>query len=86
MSSIIGAGGIGSPAVQYLAAAGIGRLTIVDDDHVDLGNLQRQTLFGTADIGVAKAVAARGAVARLNPDVVVVPRVERLAPEKLPPR
>lgn len=68
---VIGAGGIGSPAVQYLAAAGIGTLTLVDDDQVDLSNLQRQTLFGTADIGRAKVEAASDAVARLNPGVQV---------------
>lgn len=68
---MVGAGGIGSPAIQYLAAAGIGRLTIIDDDHVDLSNLQRQTLFGTGDIGTAKVEAAAAAVARLNPDVRV---------------
>ena len=66
---VVGAGGIGSPALQYLAAAGVGRLRIVDDDTVDLGNLQRQTLFGTADVGRGKAEAAAAAVQRLNPDV-----------------
>jgi len=69
--AVIGAGGIGSPAIQYLAAAGVGRLSLVDDDVVDLSNLQRQTLFGAADIGRAKVDAAADAVARLNPDVTV---------------
>lgn len=68
---IIGAGGIGSPAVQYLAAAGVGELTIIDDDDVDLSNLQRQTLFGTDDVGQAKADRAAARVADLNPDVTV---------------
>lgn len=68
---VVGAGGIGSPAVQYLAAAGIGHLTIIDDDDVDLSNLQRQTLFGSDDIGAAKVAAAAAAIARLNPDVEV---------------
>jgi adenylyltransferase/sulfurtransferase len=68
---IIGAGGIGSPAIQYLAGAGIGRLSVIDDDIVDLSNLQRQTLYATTDIGSAKVDAARTAVARLNPDVAV---------------
>jgi adenylyltransferase/sulfurtransferase len=68
---VIGAGGIGSPAIQYLAAAGIGTLTLVDDDSVDLSNLQRQTIFGTHDIGSAKVDAAASAVARLNPAVQV---------------
>jgi len=66
---VIGAGGIGSPAIQYLAAAGIGRLTIVDDDIVDLSNLQRQTLFETADIGKSKAHVAAERVRALNPHV-----------------
>jgi adenylyltransferase/sulfurtransferase len=66
---LIGAGGIGAPAIQYLAAAGIGRLRVIDDDRVSLDNLQRQVLFGTADVGRAKAEVAGEAVARLNPDV-----------------
>lgn len=66
---VIGAGGIGSPAIQYLAAAGIGRLTIVDDDRVDLSNLQRQTIYATADIGASKAAAASAAAVRLNPAI-----------------
>ena len=66
---VIGAGGIGCPAIQYLAAAGVGRLTVIDDDAVSLDNLQRQVLFGTADVGRPKTEAARAAVERLNPDV-----------------
>lgn len=66
---LVGAGGIGSPAIQYLAAAGIGSLSVIDDDAVSLDNLQRQTLFGTADIGRPKAEVAAEAVGRLNPDV-----------------
>ena len=69
--AVVGAGGIGSPAIQYLAGAGVGRLTIIDDDRVDLSNLQRQTLFGTDDVGERKVDAAARAIARLNPDVVV---------------
>jgi len=69
--AVIGAGGIGSPAIQYLAAAGIGSLTLIDDDRVDLSNLQRQTLFGEADIGSAKVAAAAAAVRRLTPSVSV---------------
>lgn len=68
---VIGAGGIGSPAIQYLAAAGIGKLRVIDDDVVDLSNLQRQTLFGTADIGRPKAEVAAERVAAMNPDVTV---------------
>jgi len=67
--AVIGAGGIGSPAIQYLAAAGIGRLILIDDDRVDLSNLQRQTLFGEADVGEMKVAAASEAVARLNPHI-----------------
>jgi adenylyltransferase/sulfurtransferase len=77
--AVIGAGGIGSPAIQYLAAAGVGRLTIVDDDNVALANLQRQTLFGTEDIGLPKVERAQAAVARLNPDVAVQMKFERLS-------
>lgn len=76
--TVIGAGGIGSPALQYLAAAGIGRLTVIDDDRVDLSNLQRQTLFGSADIGRPKAACAAEAIGRINPDVTVEPVIRRL--------
>lgn len=76
--AVIGAGGIGSPAVQYLAAAGLGTITLIDDDTVDLSNLQRQTLFGTADQGRPKVEAAADAVARLNPDVTVRPVQARI--------
>lgn len=69
--AVIGAGGIGSPALQYLVAAGIGRITIIDDDAVDLSNLQRQTLFGTPDLGTAKTDAAAASLARLDPDVAI---------------
>ena len=68
---VIGAGGIGSPAIQYLAAAGVGTLVLIDDDIVELSNLQRQTLFADADRGRSKVLAAGDAVARLNPHVVV---------------
>ncbi|MEZ0495218.1 ThiF family adenylyltransferase [Sphingomonas sp. IW22] len=76
---VIGAGGIGSPAIQYLAAAGVGRLTIIDDDRIDRSNLQRQTLFSDTDIGAEKAVRAAEAAMRINPDVdarPVVPRID----------
>jgi molybdopterin-synthase adenylyltransferase len=75
---VIGAGGIGSPAIQYLAAAGIGRLSVVDDDAVALSNLQRQVLFGDRDIGTAKVAAAAEAVARLNPHVAFTPLPRRI--------
>ena len=71
--ALIGAGGIGSPAIQYLAAAGVGRLTVIDDDVVALSNLQRQTLFTTRDVGASKVAMAANAVQRLNPDVRISP-------------
>lgn len=75
---VIGAGGIGSPAIQYLAASGVGRLVIVDDDQVELANLQRQVLFDTGDIGGAKAVLAARKVGALNPDVQAEAIVRRI--------
>jgi len=77
--AIVGAGGIGAPAIQYLAAAGVGALRVIDDDEVALDNLQRQILFGTGDVGLPKTEVAAGAIARLNPDVRVDARRERLA-------
>lgn len=76
--AVVGAGGIGSPALQYLAAAGVGRLTVIDDDRVDLSNLQRQTLFGTGDAGARKGDAAATALRRLNPNVEVTPHPVRI--------
>ncbi len=67
---LIGAGGIGCPALQYLAAAGVGTISVVDDDAVALSNLQRQVLYSENDIGTAKVDAAGAAAARLNPDVI----------------
>jgi adenylyltransferase/sulfurtransferase len=75
---LIGAGGIGAPAIQYLAAAGVGALTVIDDDEVSLDNLQRQILFGTADVGRGKAAVSGAAVARLNPDVRFTGVAERV--------
>lgn len=74
----VGAGGLGCPAALYLAAAGVGRLGVVDNDTVALSNLQRQVLFTTADIGRPKAVAAGARLAALNPEVEMVAREERL--------
>lgn len=68
---IIGAGGLGSPAAMYLAAAGVGCIGIADADDVDLSNLQRQIAHGTADIGKAKVESMRETIERLNPDVTV---------------
>lgn len=65
---IIGLGGLGSPVAMYLAAAGIGRLTLVDDDVVDLSNLQRQIVHATASIGTPKVESARTRLLELNPD------------------
>ncbi|MDX3910059.1 MAG: HesA/MoeB/ThiF family protein [Sphingobium sp.] len=79
--ALVGAGGIGSPAIQYLAAAGVGTLRVIDDDAVALSNLQRQVLYGTADIGAPKAEAALAAVSRLTPDVHVIPILQRLTPD-----
>lgn len=78
---VVGAGGIGSPAIQYLAAAGVGLLTIIDDDRVELPNLQRQILFGTRDVGVAKARIAKRRVDALNPDVAVETVTRRIGPD-----
>ena len=68
---IIGAGGLGSPAAMYLAAAGVGTIGIADADDVDLSNLQRQILHGTADVGKPKVVSAMETMNHLNPDVKV---------------
>lgn len=68
---IIGAGGLGSPAAMYLAAAGVGTIGIVDNDVVDLSNLQRQILHGTLDVGKPKTESARETIHHLNPDVKV---------------
>jgi molybdopterin/thiamine biosynthesis adenylyltransferase len=68
---VIGAGGLGSPALLYLAAAGVGTLVIVDDDVVSLSNLQRQVIHGTPDIGAAKVESARAALQRINPHIAV---------------
>jgi adenylyltransferase/sulfurtransferase len=76
--AVIGAGGIGGPAIQYLAAAGVGAIRLVDDDEVSLDNLQRQILFGTGDVGRVKAEVAAEVVARLNPDVRFEARRQRL--------
>ena len=76
--AIVGAGGIGAPALLYLAAAGVGTLRVIDDDRVTLDNLQRQVLFGAGDVGRSKAQVAGESVARLNPDVRFDGRGERL--------
>ncbi len=80
---VVGAGGLGSPAAIYLAASGVGRITLVDDDVVDLTNLQRQILHGTPDIGMPKVASGTNALRRLNPEVEVVAVHARLSPEGL---
>jgi adenylyltransferase/sulfurtransferase len=75
---VVGAGGLGAPALYYLAAAGVGRLTVVDDDVVELSNLQRQILYTTDDIGSGKAETAAARLRALNPDVEVHACGERL--------
>lgn len=66
---VVGAGGLGAPALQYLAAAGVGHITIVDDDHVSLSNLQRQVIHDTNSVGLAKVESARSALQQINPHV-----------------
>jgi len=75
---VVGAGGLGSPAALYLASAGVGSLTLVDGDDVDLTNLQRQILHVTGSVGRAKVESGRDALAALNPEVRVIARRERL--------
>ncbi len=75
---VIGAGGLGSPVILYLAAAGVGTIGIVDDDAVDLSNLQRQIVHATERIGAAKTDSAAKAVTAINPGVTVIPIEQRL--------
>jgi molybdopterin/thiamine biosynthesis adenylyltransferase/rhodanese-related sulfurtransferase len=75
---LLGAGGLGSPAALYLAAAGVGTLGIIDPDTVDASNLQRQVLHSTASLGEPKVLSAKKTLESLNPDVTVVPYEERL--------
>ncbi|MGQ0640395.1 MAG: molybdopterin-synthase adenylyltransferase MoeB [Gemmatimonadaceae bacterium] len=76
---VVGAGGLGSPALLYLAAAGVGTLGVVDDDAVDVSNLQRQVLYGTSSVGHHKTAAAAERLGDLNPHVTVVRHAERLS-------
>ncbi len=75
---VIGAGGLGSPLILYLAAAGVGTIGVVDDDKVDLSNLQRQIAHTTERIGLEKTTSAKQAVAAINPDVTLVEHKMRL--------
>ncbi|WP_299506039.1 HesA/MoeB/ThiF family protein [uncultured Roseobacter sp.] len=81
---VVGAGGLGCPVLQYLAGAGIGKISIFDPDEVEESNLHRQPLFGMADLGRPKALAARDALRALNPYVEVLENVEALGPGKAP--
>ena len=80
---VIGAGGLGSPAAMYLAASGVGHLTLVDDDAVDLTNLQRQVMHTTERIGMPKVESGREALRGINPEVTVTALCERVAGERL---
>ena len=82
---VIGAGGLGCPAALYLAAAGVGRLSLADSDKVDLTNLQRQILYRTESVGTLKVLAAGSALHAINPDVEVVPIAARLKAAELDP-
>src|SRR3954468_6386841 len=74
---VIGAGGLGCPALLYLAAAGVGRIVIVDFDRVDVSNLQRQVIYTSEDEGQPKAEAAARRLRALNPFITIEPRMER---------
>ena len=77
---VIGAGGLGAPVLMYLGAAGIGRISIVDDDTVSLSNLQRQVIHDTAAVGTPKTASAAAAIARINPNTDVIRLDRRLDP------
>ena len=80
---VIGAGGLGSPAAMYLAASGVGQLTLVDDDTVDLTNLQRQIAHTTQRVGQPKVASARTTLADINPDIEVIALQERVSGARL---
>lgn len=80
---IVGAGGLGSPAALYLAAAGIGRIGIIDDDRLELSNLQRQIAHSMAGLGRSKAASAAAAMHGINPDIAVVPIEARIGPDNV---
>lgn len=80
---IVGAGGLGSPAAMYLAAAGIGQISIYDDDQVDLTNLQRQIAHHTVDIGMDKVISTLNTLQNINPEVTVLAHKARLSGELL---
>ena len=76
--ALVGAGGLGGPAALYLAAAGVGKITLIDDDAVSLSNLQRQILFSTEQIGASKTETGKARITALNPDVEVIERNAKL--------
>jgi len=80
---IVGAGGLGSPAAMYLAAAGIGTVGIVDFDNIDLSNLQRQILHSTIDIGASKCKSAKQRLAEINPEIEIVTHEERISADNI---
>jgi adenylyltransferase/sulfurtransferase len=80
---VVGAGGLGAPLLLYLAAAGIGRLGVVDDDVVDLTNLQRQVIHATDRVGRPKVESARETIANVNPEIAFVAHNERLGPDNV---
>ncbi|WP_315980860.1 molybdopterin-synthase adenylyltransferase MoeB [Aliamphritea spongicola] len=80
---VLGVGGLGSPVAMYLAAAGVGKLILVDDDKVELTNLQRQIAHGTEDIGSAKVASAAATLASINPDIEIETVEQRLSPDDL---
>lgn len=79
--ALVGVGGLGAPAALFLAAAGVGRLVLIDDDSVALSNLQRQVLYRTREIGATKVACAADALGALNPHVAIEPRPMRLSAE-----
>ena len=78
---VVGAGGLGSPVLLYLAAAGIGTIGIIDDDRVDISNLQRQVLHRTEDVGRMKVDSAKEQLLALDPNLTIIEHKERLSPE-----
>jgi molybdopterin/thiamine biosynthesis adenylyltransferase len=81
---VIGAGGLGAPVLEYLAAAGVGTLGVVDDDTVSLSNLQRQVIHGTDNLGMLKTESAKAALARINPNTTVETHALRLTEDNAP--
>jgi len=78
---IVGAGGLGTPVIQYLAAAGVGTIGIIDDDIVELSNLQRQVIHKTSQIGLAKVVSAKISAKEINPNINIIDHEIRLSPK-----